>query len=372
MGVLAWLIPSRIFVSPGFRFNRKTRYNVQYMKKVLLFLISLFIGTGLFIWIGKTVSWQETKSALLIFTGWHGIIIFVLTFLMMLIGNWKWKEILRGQGVEISFWELFKSYLAGFAMMFLAPILIWAGEVFRGYILKKRDKISWHKAMTSVLIDRILEWTTNLTIIFLGTLFFLYKIGLPPKNLLIVFGGAFSLFFLGISYFYLKAFRGESMAKFFLKIIGLKDFNQSGVILDAEKEIFDFFKLKIKSAQKSLGLSFLRAAVMCFRAWILVLFLGKRIGILSSLSVLGFTYLAAMIPIPTALGSHEAIQIFAFNSLNLGLSTATAFTMIIRATELLFALAGLIIIFRFGVIFLRELFSRNIEKLSNLINRNNF
>lgn len=342
------------------------------MKKILLFLISLSAGIGLFIWIGKTVGWREIKNAFLIFTGWHGIVIFLLTFLMMLIGSWKWREILKGQGVGISFWELFKPYLAGFTVMFLAPILLWAGEAFRGYLLKKKKEIPWPKVVASVFIDRILEWTTNLTIIFLGTLFFLYKIGLPPKNLLIIFGGAFLLFLSGISYFYLKAFKRESVATFFLRLTGLKNLTRGNAILDTEGEIFDFFKLKNKSMQKSLGLSFLRAAVMHLRTWFLVLFLGKKIEILSALSVLGFTYLAAMIPIPTALGSHEAIQTFAFDSLGLGVSTATAFTMIIRAAELLFALAGLIIIFRLGIILLKELLFKKFEKLANIVNRNNF
>ena len=93
---------------------------------------------------------------------------------------------------------------------------------------------------------------------------------------------------------------------------------------------------------------------MYFRTWLLIIFLGKSLGALPALSILGFTYLAAMIPIPTALGSHEAIQTFAFNSLGLGASTATAFTMIIRGAELLIALAGVTILLRLGISLLKN------------------
>ena len=124
--------------------------------------------------------------------------------------------------------------------------------------------------------------------------------------------------------------------------------------------------------KKSFALSFLRAGLMCLRAWVLILFLGSNIEFLSSLSVLGFTYLAAMIPIPAALGSHEAIQSFAFNSLGLNISFATAFTMIIRAAELLFALAGLVIVFRVGLMSFKDMFFNKIGKLGNVINKNNF
>jgi len=317
-------------------------------------LVSLSVGMGLFIWIGKIVGWQEIKNAFLVFTGWHGLVIFGLTLLMMLIGNWKWKEILKGENIKTSFRELFRPYLAGFAVMFLAPILLLAGEIFRGYILKAKNFVPWSKGMASVFIDRITEWTANLVVIFFGILFFLYTIGLPPRNLGIIFGGAFLLFAFGISIFYFKTIKRESMAKSLLRILGLERLNHANSILDIEKEIFNFFKPKKIAMWKVFSLSFLRALVMYFRTWFLVIFLGKSITSLPALSILGFTYLAAMIPIPTALGSHEAIQTFAFSSLGLGGGTATAFTMIIRGAELIIALVGVVILFRLGIDLLKN------------------
>lgn len=324
------------------------------MKKLLLFLISLLIGVILFVWVLKIVGWQEIKRAFLVFTGWQGLVIFGLTLLMMLIGNWKWKEILKGENIKISFRELFKPYLAGFTVMFLAPIMLLAGEIFRGYVLKAKNFAPWSKGMASVFIDKITEWTANLIVIFFGVLFFLYTIGLPPRNLGIIFGGAFLFFAFGISIFYFKTIKRESMAKFILRILGPERLNQANSILDIEKEIFNFFKIKKTAMWRAFSLSFLKALAMYFRTWFLIIFLGKNITALPALSFLGFTYLAAMIPIPTALGSHEAIQTFAFNSLGLGASTATAFTMIIRGAELIIALIGVVILFQLGIILLRK------------------
>ncbi|MFQ6049905.1 MAG: lysylphosphatidylglycerol synthase transmembrane domain-containing protein [Candidatus Paceibacterales bacterium] len=326
------------------------------MKKFLLFLVSLLVGVGLFIGIIKFIGWPKIKNAFLVFTGWKGMVIFGLTLLMMIIGNWKWKEILREKEVKISFWALFRPYLAGFAVMFLAPIFLWAGEIFRSYDLREKKQIAFTKAMASVIIDRILEWTVNLGVIFFGALFFLYKISLPPQNLLIIFGGVFLFFLIGISLFYFKAFKKESMAKVFGRFFNSQ---LDSKLLEIEKEVFNFFKPQKKSMWKVLGLSFFRAAIMYLRAWLLIIFLGKEISALPALSILGFTYLAVIIPIPTALGSHEAVQTFAFNSLGLGISTATAFTMIIRAAELLFALAGVVILFQLGVIFLKDFLFKN-------------
>jgi uncharacterized protein (TIRG00374 family) len=328
------------------------------MKKFLLLLVSFLIGAGLFVWIAKMVGWKEIKNAFLVFTGWQGLAILGMTLIMALIGTWKWRLILRGEGVKMSFKNLLNSYFAGFSIMFLAPILVWGGEIFRGYILKEKDSVPWSKAMASVIIDRILEWTANLTVIFFGSLFFLLMIDFPPLNLALIFGGVFLFFVAVVTFFYFKSAKRESIIKFFLP----GDQDQP---FDTEKEIFNFFKPRKILMWKAVGVAFLRALVMYFRAWLLVLFLGKSIGVLPVLSVLGFTYLAVMIPIPAALGSHEAIQTFAFNSLGLGASTATAFTMIIRVAELIIALAGVIILFRLGVILIKNALFKKINGIAN-------
>lgn len=329
------------------------------MRKFSLFLFSFFLGTVLFVWIGQTVGWHEIKNSFLVFTGWQGLTIFGLTLLIMMIGNWKWKEILKGEGIDISFFNLFKTFLAGFSIRFLAPIILVGAELFQGYVLKERNLIPWSKGMASVIIDRILEWTVNMLVIFFGALAFLLIIGMPSMELMIIFSGVFLFFSLLIFFFYFKALKKESIFRAFTKIFNQRTESQP---LETEKEIFNFFRLKNKSMWKSFALSFLRAGVMLLRTWLLIIFLSKSIGFFSSLSVLGFTYLAIMIPIPTALGIHELIQTFVFNSLDLGLPTATAFTMIIRGAELLIAIAGIIILSRLGVILLKKALFKKLNK----------
>jgi len=319
------------------------------MKKALLFLISLFAGIGIFIWIGRFVGWEEIRGAFSVFSGWQGVAILGLTLLGAAAGTKKWEEILRGEGIDISFGKLLKPYLAGFAMMFFAPIFFLAGEMVRAYFLKKKMSVPWPKSVSSVLIDRVSEWTINLIVIFFGGSFFLYKIGLPPKHLAIIFGTAFFFFFSIIFCFYFKTIKRESIVGFFLKVFGLEGINSGNSILEIEKEIFDFFRIGNITVWSTFFFSLLKALTMYFRAWFLILFLGKNTPCLFALPVLGFTYLAAMIPIPAVLGSHEAIQAFAFKSLGLGAPTATAFTMIIRAADLLAALIGAAVLFQLGI-----------------------
>jgi len=315
------------------------------MKKFLLFLISLLIGIWLFILVINFVGWQEIKSAFLVFRSWKGIVILLLTFLIMFMRSWTWREVVREKNIEISFWELFKIYLAGFSIRFLTPVLTLGDEIYQSYALKKRNSLSFSKGMATVVIERILEWTVNLLVIFFGVLLFLFKIGFPPKNLAIILGGAFLFFFTGLFLFYFKTLKRESIAKPLIKIFNHRLDSEP---LEIEKEIFDFFKLKEKSMWKCFSFSFLRMILTYFRTLLLIIFFGHHLPLLPVFSILGFSYLATMFPIPTALGVHEAVQVFAFNALGLGSSVAAAFTMIIRGAELIVALIGMMFLFRSG------------------------
>jgi uncharacterized protein (TIRG00374 family) len=253
--------------------------------------------------------------------------------------------------------------------MFLAPVIVWGGEFFRGYALKKKFNIKWSKSTTSIIIERMTEWTANLIVIFLGLLFFLIFIKIPPKTLGIVFGLGFLIMGGFVGYFYFYATKRKSQIKNVLSFFGLGRFVQNNGITEFEEEIFKFFKDKKDVLSKSLLLSFLRAGMHYLRAGFLLFFLGAKISPLACLSILGFNYLATTIPIPTALGTHEAIQSFSFDALGLEVSMATAFTMLIRGAELIFALIGLVILIRFGFKWSKGLF---LGKFDNFNKENNY
>lgn len=317
-------------------------------KQKLLLIFSFLLGLAIFLWLGRIIGWGEIGKAFTVFNGWQGLAIIIISFTIALIGNWRWKEILKDSGIDIPFFSLFKIYLGGYAMMYLFPILVWGGEAFRVYGLTKVENLSWKKTFASVIIERILEWTVNILVIFLGLSFFLYKVYLPPKELVIVFGACLLFFVSIITYFYIKALGKKSIVREIVRNFAKKEVSDENGMIAVENDVFNYFQLNNGSFKKGVALSLLRALVMQARAWILILFLGSYIGFFPSLSVLGFTYLSSMIPIPTSLGSHEAVQFYAFTSLNLTASMATAFTMIIRTAEIIVSSVGLAFLIKTG------------------------
>lgn len=334
------------------------------MKKIFPFIVSLFVGAVLFVWILKVVGFEKITEAARVLTCWDGLLIFALTMAMAILGTFKWKEILRGEGAKISFRRLLGPYLAGYAAMLLAPIIVWGGELLRGYFLKEKISISWVKGLSSVIIDRILEWTVNLIIIFLAIIFFVKEIKLIPQKVEIFFGAILLLLTAAIIYFYFKVIKKESIIEVAANLFGLKKIEEENTLSKTEKEIFNFFKIKNKTLWTAFFLSFLRAGIMWFRVFVLILLLEKTKAWISSVSILGFYYLAVLIPIPAALGSHEAIQTFVFGVLGFDKSNATVFTMVIRGAEIMISLAGIVFLFKYGVEFSKKLFFKKIEKIS--------
>lgn len=356
---------------------------VMKIKNLLFFLLSLLAGIGLFYWIIGLIGWQDIKRAFLIFVGWQGLVILGLTLIIMVIENQRWKDVLNAQEVTLSFKRLWRIFLASFSLRYFVPGALFGGEMFRGYLLNKKHSIGWPKAIASVTIDRILSWTANLVVIFLGIFFFMFNPRVAEalrngsaqefsvKNLGIVFASTFIVFAGAMTLFYFKSFREESIFKFFFIFLSSKKKGSRGFlanskekILKIEQELFNFFKPNKAAMWRGLGFSFLRTGFMLLRTWLLAVFLSKIIGFLSATSLLAFSLLTAMVPVPAQLGVHEAAQAFAFSALGLGAGTGTAFAMFLRATELLIVLFGFIVLAKLGL----ELFkNRILEKVGKTI-----
>jgi len=332
------------------------------MKKILLFFVSLFVGIALSVGVIRFVGWEEIRLALLIFTGWQGLAILSMTILTLFFGMWKWKVILKSQGYDIPKRKLIAPYFAGFSLIYLFPMLILGGEIFRSYILKEKFNVPLRKGIVSVAIDKILEGTSFLVAIIVGTVFFLLKIGLPPKNLTILLGLVTLSLSILTGFFYFKSFKKQSIAKIFTKIAKKNRFF-NGEALEIEKEIFRFFRANKRAFWEGMSLAFARVAVAWARCWLLIFFLGKTIGAFPALSILGFYYFVLFIPITAALGTHEAIQAFSFSALGIGVGLAPVFTMIQRAAEVAVALVGIVLFFRYGVGLIKTVLFKKIEGL---------
>lgn len=328
------------------------------MKKIFFSLISLFLGITLFFWLLNEIGWQEIKDTFLGFSGIEGGFLLFLGFLCTFLGTLRWREILKSTGHHFSLKELYGHYLASWSITYLAPVVIFGGEIFRGYVLnsKRENSTSLEKGMAASFIDGILEYAFEWLALFLGLASFFLTVGFPLKgSQILIF---VILFFLTGSFFYYFFVKKKSFLKIFFKV---SERNQGRRI---EKETLSFFKIKNRAFQKALLLSFSKTVVRFFQYWILVEFLGKSISSFAAISILGISILSMAPPISADLGTHDLGSALLFEKLGLGQETGLVFASIVRGINLVLALFGIVFLIKTGFDTLQQKLLKQINRVA--------
>lgn len=319
------------------------------MRRILIFLLSFIIGILLFVWVIRWVGWKEIKEILSAFSGWEGVAILGITFLIWAVGVWKHKFIYKSQGYNLPAFSLGEILLASFAITYLFPTSYFGGEAFKLYGIKKKFSLPWDKNITAFTIEKLVSLSVILLFLVVGVIsFFLLASPLLRNFGLICFVFIGSLI-TGLTIFYFKSFKKESILKWFLKIFRVKERNH--LIEDIEKDVFHFFDFRKILMWKGLGIAFLRNLLILIRCWFLISFLMGNVSIFVALAVLFFTHLSYLFPLPAKLGGLEVTEVFVFGSLGLGAATGISFSFLLRGVEIIVSLLGLIFLLKLGIRF---------------------
>lgn len=318
------------------------------MKKKNFFVILMMILSGiLFYFVYKKIGTKEIWSSLLSFSPKGIVIILTMMLLSQAVGILRWRMILQDRAKKVKFRHLINPWLVGFGLTFFAPFAFVGAETMRAYNLKHKEKdITWKKSMTSVLIDKVFEGTTSFLLIFLGIIsLIIYSLTIPSKIWL------FFLFLLipigAIIFFYVKAFKSQSMAKIFEKPLKKLLNHRVKNVFEVEKEIFDFFEIHNKNMRKAAALALLRQLIDFFACWAILFFMGINLSVFQAISVIGFVYLSYyVVPVPVALGVLELIEALTFSQIGLSPQVGVAFALLYRSFFFLFALLGVSLSFK--------------------------
>jgi len=327
------------------------------MKKLVAFVFFLILGFFLVIALFSRIEWREVWNTLRSFSLLEAFIILVLTGLFIFVGAIKWQKILRGQGVTISAYDAWKAYLASFALAFFAPMVVFGSEVFRAYTIKETHNVPFDRGLASVIIDRMLEATSYVFIVAVGILVF-FAFGTTFSSTVTFGVGAVMLaVILLFVFFYARMFKSKSIVGIFMSR------RKGNNVAELEDEISNFFHINNKYLWEAVSLAFLKVFVGLIRVWVLVFFLGKTFAILPGITILGMYYIALLVPIPAALGTHDALQAFTFGSFGLGVATGAAFAFVIRTLEVIFAAVGIIIFAHLGLGLIKEFIVEHFQKI---------
>ena len=141
------------------------------MRNSVKVTISALLGLAIFVWVVFYIGIEEIIASLLAFS-WPKLLLIIAFFsLSLLIMAYRWKLILRTYGFDPPLWKLFLFRISGYGVSFLTPADFFGGEPVRAYLLKKSCKVPVAEGASSVILDKMVEFTT---VIFLGFVGLLY------------------------------------------------------------------------------------------------------------------------------------------------------------------------------------------------------
>ncbi len=236
------------------------------------------------------------------------ISIFILTsIVIMALHAWRWDIILRTEEFKIPFHKIFLYKTVGFGISFITPFAKVGGEPLRAMLLGKH-KVPFTKAMSSVVIDKIIDLATTGFMFALGVFIAINAIPLPSsmKIVLVVIS---VIFLIIIANVYYQLLSNKKMVINIFKTLRLHKIKKlqhlEKTLVDFDKRIIHFHKKRTKAFYKTVAISTLAWLLMFVEYKSVLWMFGYDLGLIQLFTIITIMGAAYVFPIPLALGVFE-------------------------------------------------------------------
>lgn len=279
-------------------------------------VFSLVLGIGVLLLLIYFSNWEEVLASIgnadfaYIASG------IFLAFLLMSLKAVRWRYLLGRAGISLPLRESWYVVMAGMFISNLTPGRL--GEPVRSYILKRRDKIPFSRSLPSVLVERIFDLVSLISLGIVGAFVLFPSIGYRD----VMLAAILVYFCIILSVVFICSDRGRisRSAKFMYRFLGrISFFRKFEPRLDSIVSNFYRHFLNYKDA-RSLAVTLVLSLII-WSAEGIVLYLsfrslGMSPGIPASIVIFSIAMLVAIISfLPGGIGSNEVVMVLLFTSL---------------------------------------------------------
>jgi hypothetical protein len=269
-----------------------------------------------------------------------------LTF--VLVTTVRWAFILRGLGAPVRIFQLLAYRLGGYSISYLTPGPQFGGEPLQLYLMKNKSGLGYDLGSASILLDKSFELLGNFAFLGLACLMVL-PLGLLSESglrfalllpsvliaLPVAYLTAVSLGFRPLSWF------AERLPESFLCRPRVRRVNS--LIRSSESRMVAYCRRPGRTLLQLLLFFLLVWTTALVEMRLVLQFLGVSPTLRQTLLILAGSKFAFLLPFPGALGALELTNVAVFDLLGYGAETALSLVIYMRARDLLFAAAGLIL-----------------------------
>lgn len=267
-------------------------------------------------------------------------------FVAVYILTWRWWYLLRSVR-DIHPNRLYPVVIVGYMANNLLPFRL--GEVLRAYVLKRRDDVPIPPTLTTILVERIFDGLTMLTLIFVALLF----VDFEEQTLRTVILVATPLFFVALGIFFWLA-SNPDIARGLVQWL-VNRFVPGG-LRDKVIQLSDDFLSGLeglRSRQALAGIIFNSVASWTIESstyWIVMQAFDFDVSFSVLLLVVGFGNLSTILPSTAGyIGTFHAVAILTLTAFDVDRTDAGSYAIVMHATLWLpITLAGLFALINMG------------------------
>ena len=274
-----------------------------------------------------------------------GLILLINAFVIVCMTA-RWWIIVRAENPSVPFLPLIGYRLSVFAVSYFTFGPQVGGEPLQVLYLQRRHGLTFARATSAVIMDKLLEFLVNFVLIGIGA-WAIVRVGLFSENgsrLTLSLIGLGMLLSLPLVYTILLYNGIRPIAKILNSLSFIqKKIKATRLIVVAERMASTFCRRHARAMFLAIFVSFGAIAGIALEYYLIVTFLGMNINIVQVFAALTAMQIAFLIPLPGGLGALEASQVFALGAFGQPASAAIGLTLLMRARDILNGGIGLLL-----------------------------
>lgn len=286
--------------------------------------------------------WEALKGLRL----WQiGVILLVNAFVICLMTA-RWWIIVRAENPALPFLPLVGYRLSVFGLSYFTPGPQVGGEPLQVLYLQRNHGLSFARATSAVIMDKLLEFLVNFILIGVGA-WAIIRAGLVSGS-----GIRLTLSLTGLAVLLAGPLvhiillnRGITPVSRILLRQPFIQKNHPGIrlIVVAERMASAFCREHLRAMFLAVGVSLLSILGIAVEYYLMVSFLGMRIDAVQIFAALTAMQVAFLMPLPGGLGALEASQVFALGAFGQPAAAAISLTLLMRGRDILNGGIGLLL-----------------------------
>jgi hypothetical protein len=258
----------------------------------------------------------------------------------------RWWIIVRAENSSVPFLPLVGYRLSVFGLSYFTPGPQVGGEPLQVIYLQKNHGLSYARATSAVLMDKLLEFLVNFILIGVGV-WAIVRVGLISGN-----GNRLNLSLIGLAVLLVwpivhitLLYKGIlPISRILFRQTVIRKVSKSfRLILVAERMASVFCRKHLRAMYLAIGVSLLSIFGIVTEYYLMVSFLGMSITAIQVFAALTAMQIAFLMPLPGGLGALEASQVFALGAFGQPASAAIGLTLLMRARDILNGGLGLLL-----------------------------